>query len=66
MKDYPSYSFEKLVEIDFAEKDLVYFRKGKVGQWRSDFSRELSERIDEYLRVNLKYDKKLDFGDEHN
>ena len=40
-----------------APKDLSFFRKGQIGDWKNHFTDEMSKKMDEVVAANLKYKK---------
>jgi hypothetical protein len=59
-EDYTKY----LVDINVFEADLQFFRKGKIGDWRSLFTDELSRAVDEAVEKNLKSKLVFNYGSE--
>jgi hypothetical protein len=51
-----------LIDINVFEKDMEFFRKGQIGDWRNHFSEELSKRVDDYLKDSLKSTITFDYG----
>jgi hypothetical protein len=56
----PSVSF--LMDIQWWERDMQFFRKGQVGNWREHFTEEMSKRMDEALASRLKSKVEFNYG----
>jgi hypothetical protein len=62
MKQHQDESFKLLKDVNWFEKDMEFFRKGKVGDWRNHFSEELSQLVDQALARNLKSNITFSYG----
>jgi hypothetical protein len=65
-------SFESMSKIPSMDPYQVYpdvksgstfYPTGKAGNWKKYFSKEMSDRFDRVIESNLKYEKKIDYGD---
>jgi hypothetical protein len=64
MKDIKSLDFfQTLNSLNIYEQGSKFFVKGQVGKWKSFFSEKLAQKFDTAIDTNLKYKKKIDYGE---
>lgn len=63
MKESGNLNLEFLVDVNWFEKDMNFFRKGQVGNWREHFSDELSKKVDDAVEKHLKSKIKFNYGE---
>jgi estrone sulfotransferase len=61
MKQHPDESFNFLKDVNWFEKDMEFFRKGKTGDWKNHFSGELAQKVEDALARNLKSKNKFNY-----
>ena len=44
--------------------DFKFFQEGKIGTWKKFFDKKLSDKFDEAIKTNLKYNSEFYYGDE--
>jgi hypothetical protein len=49
-------------KIGVFDDEMVFFRKGEIGDWRNYFSEEQAKRVDDFVNRNLKYKRPLNDG----
>jgi hypothetical protein len=59
MKNLASFDM-KTIESTF-KGDIEFFRKGQIGNWKNYLSEEISNKIDEVMRKNLKYKRPIKY-----
>lgn len=45
--------------VEIFKPDLVFFRKGEIGDWKNYFDEEMSKRVDEIVKNKLEF--KIEF-----
>jgi hypothetical protein len=59
MKNLASFDM-KIIKSIFKE-DIEFLRKGEIGNWKNYLSEEISNKIDEVMRINLKYKRAIKY-----
>ena len=55
--------FQTLYDPGIFDRDTaVFYRKGKIGNWREHFTSELSQKFDTVIQDKLKYKGEIDYG----
>lgn len=47
------------IDVNIYERDIEFFRQGKIGDWRNYFSDEMAKRVDDAVTANLKSSLRL-------
>ena len=56
--------YDEWKKANMATEDINMYRKGEIGNWRSYFTPEMSDRFDEIIKQKLKYSGTFDYGEE--
>jgi tRNA(His) 5'-end guanylyltransferase len=62
MKNYPSFDFRGTKGIDYYfDKNIEFFKKGQIANWKNFFSSEMSWQVDEMVNEKLSYERPIKF-----
>jgi hypothetical protein len=51
-----------LIDIQWFDRNMNFFRKGQIGSWREHFTEEMSKRMDEAVAQKLKEKIEFNYG----
>lgn len=63
MKEKNQSFCKQMIEINVFEKDMQFFRQGKIGDWRNHLSEETSKKVDELVEEKLKCKLTFNYGE---
>jgi hypothetical protein len=62
IKKVAGLDFKAEIKKQMYERDMSFFRKGQIGDWYNHFSEELSSKVDDVVKRNIKSDIKFNYG----